>query len=57
MNTDILIKEFNMNGLTNMTLKDKLALLKIYYIFSEKEDQIFDLIYSCHGEDSWEDIF
>jgi hypothetical protein len=32
-------------------------LLDIYFIISKKETQIFKLIYSYHGCDSWEDIF
>lgn len=34
-----------------------IELLKIYHIFCKKENHIFDLIYSNHGCDSWEDIF
>jgi hypothetical protein len=33
------------------------TLLNIYYIISKKESAIFDLIYSNHGCDSWEDTF
>lgn len=32
-------------------------LLEIYYVISKKESHIFNLIYSYHGCDSWEDIF
>jgi len=32
-------------------------LLEIYLTISTKETAIFDLIYSHHGCDSWEDIF
>ena len=38
-------------------LQEKKQLLDIYYIFSKKERHIYDLIYSFHGCDSWEDIF
>jgi hypothetical protein len=39
------------------TLQEKKQVLEIYYIFSKKEGPIYDLIYSYHGCDSWEDIF
>ena len=39
------------------SLEEKKQLLEIYLIISKKEYQIFDLIYSYHGCDSWEDIF
>jgi len=32
-------------------------LLDMYLIISKKEYHIFELIYSYHGCDSWEDIF
>lgn len=32
-------------------------ILDLYLILSKKETQIFNLIYSYHGCDSWEDIF
>jgi hypothetical protein len=57
MNTNTLLNEFNENGIVNMTSQDKCKLLKIYYILLNKEDEIFDLIYSYHGCDSYEDIF
>jgi hypothetical protein len=41
----------------NWTLKEKLDLLKIYYIITKKEASIFDLVYDNHGCDNWEDIF
>lgn len=44
-------------SLENWTLEEKKQLLEIYYIVSKKESKIFDLIYSYHGCDSWEDIF
>ena len=37
--------------------KEKLNLLKMYYIICKKEHMIFDLIYTTHWCDSWEDIF
>jgi len=46
--------EFNWD---DWTLEEKKKLLEIYYIISKKESSIFDLIYSYHGCDSWEDIF
>ena len=41
----------------NWSLEEKKKLLDIYYIISKKEEYIFDLIYTYHGCDSWEDIF
>lgn len=43
--------------LNNWSLKEKQQLFKIYFIISEKEDYIFNLIYYYHPCDSWEDIF
>ena len=45
------------NSLNNWTLEEKKKLLDIYFIISQKETHIFDLIYNYHGCDSWEDIF
>lgn len=45
------------NAWDNWSLKEKHELLNIYYIISQKETAIFNLIYSKHGCDSWEDIF
>ncbi len=42
---------------SNWTDEEKQKLLNIYLIISKKENHIFDLIYRCHGCDSWEDIF
>ena len=58
----ILEKLKNLNVDTNTVWKEwniqeKKQLLEIYYIFSKKERHIYDLIYSFHGCDSWEDIF
>jgi hypothetical protein len=39
------------------SLEEKKQLLHIYLIICKKETHIFDLIYSYHGCDSWEDIF
>jgi hypothetical protein len=36
---------------------EKKKLLDMYFIISQKENHIFDLIYKYHGCDSWEDIF
>jgi hypothetical protein len=47
----------NQNPWKGWSLKEKKQLLEIYYLFSKKEAHIYDLIYSYHGCDSWEDIF
>ena len=47
----------NKNDWDNWSLEEKKQLLDIYYIISKKESHIFDLIYTYHGCDSWEDIF
>lgn len=39
------------------SLEEKKQLLKLYYIISKNEHKIFDMIYSHHSCDSWEDIF
>jgi hypothetical protein len=39
------------------SLKEKKQLLEIYHLISKKEGPIYDIIYSYHGCDSWEDIF
>jgi hypothetical protein len=41
----------------NWSIKEIKQLLEIYHIISRKECEIYDLIYRCHGCDSWEDIF
>jgi hypothetical protein len=41
----------------NWTIEEKKQLLELYLIISKKESYIFDLIYSYHGTDGWEDIF
>ena len=51
------IKDENPNPWKGWSLKEKKQVLEIYYLFSKKEAQIYDLIYSYHGCDSWEDIF
>lgn len=51
------INENEKNVWKGWTLQEKKQLLEIYYIFSKKERHIYDLIYSFHGCDSWEDIF
>jgi hypothetical protein len=38
-------------------LEEVKQLLDIYHIISQRESHIFDLIYSNHHCDSWEDIF
>jgi hypothetical protein len=56
-----LIKKLNElednNGFKSWTLDEIKQLLDIYFIISKKESHIFNLIYSHHGCDSWEDIF
>ena len=47
----------NGGAFDNWTLQEKKQLLDIYYTISKQESYIFDLIYMCHGCDSWEDIF
>ena len=47
----------NKKGFDNWSLEEKKQLLDIYFIISKKETHIFELIYSYHGCDSWEDIF
>lgn len=39
------------------SLEERKKLLEIYLIFCKKEPEIYSLIYSYHGCDSWEDIF
>ena len=39
------------------SLEQKKQLLELYFIISKKESHIFDLIYSHHPCDSWEDFF
>lgn len=41
----------------NWSLEEIKQLLNIYFTISKKEAYIFELIYSYHGTDSWEDIF
>jgi hypothetical protein len=41
----------------NWTLEEKRKLLELYYIISQKETQIFNLIYRFHGFDTYESIF
>ena len=57
MSVNIIEKLKNDDSFETWTLDEKKQLLEIYYIISTKEDIIFDLIYSYHGCDSWEDIF
>jgi hypothetical protein len=45
------------NAFDSWSLDEIKQLLDIYFIISKKETQIFRLIYSYHGCDSWEDIF
>ena len=47
----------NENAWDDWTVEEKRQLLDIYFIISKKESHIFDLIFTYHGCDSWEDIF
>ena len=51
------VNDQNQNPWKGWSLKEKKQLLEIYYLFSKKEAHLYDLIYSYHGCDSWEDIF
>lgn len=64
--THVSAKEYASSEYTLASTKDRWAgwsvhqkkkLLETYLIFAQKEAAIFDLIWSCHGCDSWEDIF
>ena len=62
VNTDHILKklseiEHEKDSCKKWSLEEKKKLLQIYLIISKKEKYIFDLIYGCHGCDSWEDIF
>jgi hypothetical protein len=41
----------------NWSLKEIKKLLKLYYSFCKNEGYLYELVYSFHGCDSWEDIF
>lgn len=45
------------NPWEHWTSEEKQELLKMYLIICKQEARIFDLIYSHHDVDSWEDIF
>ena len=51
------VKVNDQNPWKGWNLQEKKQVLEIYYIFSKKEAPLYDLIYSYHGCDSWEDIF
>ena len=54
------LKNMNVNDKNvwrGWTLDEKKKLLEVYFLISKKESHIYDLIYSYHGCDSWEDIF
>ena len=60
MNTEFIIEKLNKledYSWKDWSLDEKKKLLEIYYTISKKEKYIFDLIYSYHGCDSWEDMF
>jgi len=51
------LSKIDTKGFKNWSLDEIKQLLDIYFIISKKEHHIFNLIYSYHGCDSWEDIF
>jgi len=51
------LKQSFLVDLDDLRLEDLKKLLEIYLIISEREAEIFDVIYRFHGCDSWEDIF
>ncbi len=51
------LKNSKSGDLNEWSLQEKKELLELYKIISQKEEQIFDLIYSFHGCDTFEDIF
>jgi len=59
MNTDELLSKLQNeeSNLNNFKYKEIKKLLEIYLIFCKKEDEIFKMISSLHGCDSYEDIF
>jgi hypothetical protein len=59
MNTDDILSKLQNeeSNLNNFKYKEIKQLLEIYLIFCKKEHEIFKMIYSLHGCDSYEDIF
>lgn len=51
------LKQIEGTNWDNWSLEQKKQLLDLYFIISKNETYIFDLIYTYHGCDSWEDIF
>lgn len=47
----------NKKGWDNWSAEEKKKCLELYLIICQNETCIYDLIYSMHGEDSWEDMF
>lgn len=45
------------NTFNKWSLEEQKKLLDIYFIICKKEQYIFNLVYSYHGTDGWEDIF
>lgn len=39
------------------TAEERHTALKLYYLISKHEASFYDLVYSYHGCDSWEDLF
>ena len=49
--------EYSKNPWKNWNSEELKKLLEVYLIIAKNEAYIYDLIYSIHGCDSWEDIF
>ena len=49
--------EYSKNIWKNWSPEEIKKLLEIYLTIAKNEEYIYDLIYSIHGCDSWEDIF
>ena len=57
MNSENILLKLKNSEEIDWSNEEKEQLLKIYYIISKKEDKIFNLIYSLHDSDTYEDIF
>lgn len=62
--TDDILKKLNNQSCTDhitwdkdWTKEEQKQLLKIYYLITKNETKLFDLVYSYHECDSYEDIF
>jgi len=49
--------EYSKNPWKSWSLEEKKKLLEMYLTIAKNEEYIYELIYSIHGCDSWEDIF